>query len=230
MKRFTLSIVLAAPSVVLGLTHPVPPQQVTPISITISPSTVILSEAQPKSSLNIDDTMFKGLEKETKSAEKVAKIDARKARVEKSRENFFEYEAKMAAVQEARIEAAEQKAIDEAIKDKKEFERLQALEKQVEDEASRAGSKQERASRLKEAKSLMKKEKEVLRKEKAAERAERVFLAEEIQEQKILKKKIDAASAEKEKFEKVEKEYEIAEKIAEEDEAELRLAKKLLKM
>ena len=35
---------------------------------------------------------------------------------------------------------------------------------------------------------------------------------------------------EKEKFDKVEKEYESAEKVAEEDEAELRLAKKMLKM
>ena len=35
---------------------------------------------------------------------------------------------------------------------------------------------------------------------------------------------------EKEKFEAVEKEYESAEKVAEEDEAELRLAKKMLKM
>lgn len=196
MKFSTLPLlVISTPSVVLGLAPPIPPQNVAPISITIASSTTILSEAQPKSSVDIDKTMFKGLEKETKSAEKVVREDARKVRVEQSREAFFEYEAKMAAVQEARIEAAEQKAIDEALKDKKEFERLEALEKQVEEEASRAESKQEKAARLKEAKALLKKEKDILRKEKAAERAERVFLAEEIQEQKILKKKFDAASA-----------------------------------
>ena len=227
MRLSILPVVLAAPSLALALA-PLPPQPVAPIEITIPSSTLLLSESQPRSSTNIDTTVFKGLEKETIEAEKIAKKDMKKVKVEKSREAFFECEAKMAAVTEARLEAAEQKAIDEAIKDKKELARLDALEKQVEEQAARAETKAEKEARLKEAKALLKKEKEVLRKEKAAERAERVYLAEEIQEQQILKKKIDAERKEKERFDKVEKEFEDAKKTAEEDEAELRLAKKML--
>jgi hypothetical protein len=196
-------VIVDAASFVLCLAPPMPQHvpstfQVTTIigpSISVSSSTTLLSESQPQSSVNIDKTIYKSLEKETRGVEKLAKQDERKVRVEKSREGFFEYEAKMAEIQEARIEAAEQKAIDEAIKDKKEFERLQALELKLEEEAERAETKQEKAVRLKEAQALKKQEKDVLRKEKKAERAEKVFLAEEIQEEKILKRKEDALSA-----------------------------------
>jgi len=95
---------------------------------------------------------------------------------------------------------------------------------------------------------LLAREKEGERKEKRAERAERIFLAEEQQEKKILQQKSDAArtvstvtvvqvllyctspetylirllTQEENKFERVEKEYERVAGIAKEDEAELR--------
>lgn len=198
--KFSILAVSTVPSLAFALAPQVPPPiqigvPVTTIvgpSLTLSSSSTLVSEVKPAT---IDDTIYKSLEKETQAIEKLAKEDERKAKVEKSREAFFEYEAKMAEIQEARIEAAEQKAIDEAIKDKKEFERLQALEAKVEQEAARAETKQEKEARLKEAKRLMKEERELLRKEKKAERAERIFLAEEIQEQKILKKKEAAKEA-----------------------------------
>lgn len=94
---------------------------------------------------------------------------------------------------------------------------------------------------------LLAKQREVERKERKAERAERIFLAEETQEKKILQQKLEAALAvstalcvafllnhlstntcrhatiiqEEERFEKVEKEYERVAEIAKEDELEL---------
>lgn len=253
--KFSILAVSAIPSVVFGLAPQAPPQNhydvpVTTIigpSLTISSSSTMISEASPSSSID-DKTVYKSLAKETRAVEKLAKEDQRKAKAERAKESFFDYEAKMAEEQEARIESAEQKAIDEAIKDKKEFERLRAQELKIEEEAARAETKQEKEARLKEAKRLIKEEKQILKKEQKAERAERVFLAEEIQEQKILQKKEALAKAvsttmtwvslaviegysqnrtcflnqEQEKFDKIEKEYERVEKIAEEDEAELR--------
>mmetsp|Transcript_59 Transcript_59/g.127 ORF Transcript_59/g.127 Transcript_59/m.127 type:complete len:295 (-) Transcript_59:224-1108(-) len=171
------------------------------------------------------DDDIKWLELETREAEKEVKADRKKARVERSREAFFEYDAKMAEEQEARIEAAEQKAEVEAEKDQKEAERLKALEQRVEKEANVAVSKEEKLAKQKIAKALLKKEKELERKEKKAERAEKVFLAEEQQEKKILQQKEDAAIAEEKKYEAVEKEYEMETELAQDEELELRLLK-----
>ena len=102
---------------------------------------------------------------------------------------------------------------------------------------------------LKKEKEVERKEREAEKKEKKAERAERVFLAEEQQEQKILKQKVAAEQAvslillkkqtwilciafsperslidtyqEEKKFEAVEKEYEEVAELAKEDEIEL---------
>ena len=99
-----------------------------------------------------DDLVIKSLEKETREVEAEVKRDAKKARVEKSREAFFEYEAKMAEEQEARIEAAEKKAEAEVEADKKLIAELDAKEKEAEKEAKLASSKKERAAKEKEAK------------------------------------------------------------------------------
>jgi len=79
-----------------------------------------------------------------------AKRDAKKAKIEKSREVFFEYEAKMAEQTEARIEAAEKKAELEAEADKKLVAELDAKEKQAEKEAALATTKKEKAAKEKE--------------------------------------------------------------------------------
>lgn len=101
---------------------------------------------------DVDDLIVKSLEKETREVEKEARRDAKKARVEKSREIFFEYEAKMAEQTEARIEAAEKKAELEVEVDKKLIAELDAREKQAEKDAALATSKKEKAAKDKEAK------------------------------------------------------------------------------
>ena len=159
--------------------------------VSASPSITI---ARTKSSTD-DDATIKYLEQETRLAEKEAKADAQKARVEKSRETYFDYDAKMAAEQEARIEAAEQRSLLEAKIDKELAEKLKVREEKAEREAALATTSQEKAAKQKEARELLKLEKLAERKEKEAERAERIFLAEEEQEQKILKQKTDAARA-----------------------------------
>lgn len=256
MKFSTLAVIVwstVVPSCAVGFAPPLPPAAI--IVPGVSSVTISSTQSAP-SAITIDKVMLKSLEQETKAAEKEAKADERKAKVEKSRDAFFEYEAKMAAEQEARIEAAEQKAEEEVIKDKAEEQRLLALEKKAEEDAALAKSKDEKAAKLKEAKKLLAKEKALERKEKAAERAEKIFLAEETQEKKILQAKLDAKRAvsiirmhaycveciitssssnslshtqEDEKFERVEKEYKRAAEVAREEEAELRLAKKMYK-
>lgn len=103
-------------------------------------------------SSDVDELIVKSLEKETREVEAEAKRDAKKAKIEKSREIFFEYEAKMAEQTEARIEAAEKKAELEAEADKKLVAELDAKEKQIEKEAALATSKKEKAAKEKEAK------------------------------------------------------------------------------
>jgi len=176
-----------------------------------------------------DDATIQYMEQETRLAEKEAKEDAKKARVEKSREAFFDYDAKMAAQQEARIEAAEQKTLQEAKTDKELAQKLRVREQRAEQEAALATTPAEKAMKQKEIKKLLKLEQLAERNEKKAERAERIFLAEEEQEQKILKQKTDAARAEDKKFEAVEKEYKRVAELAKEDELELSLAKRMRK-
>jgi len=121
----------------------------------MSPGSSILvsrSEAKPLSSVAVDDVMLKSLEEETKAAEKLAKVDQRKANNERKREAFFEYEAKAAAEKEAQIEAAEQKALAEAKKDKEQAERIKVMEEKIEKEASLALSRKEKIAKQKEAK------------------------------------------------------------------------------
>jgi len=110
-------------------------------------------QQQPKSA---DDEVIKELEEETRKEEKITKADAKKARIEKSREAFFEYDAKMAEEQERRIEAAERKAEIEAEKDKLEVEKdkllaekLKREEKKLEGELKVAKTKEEKALDLK---------------------------------------------------------------------------------
>jgi uncharacterized membrane protein YqiK len=117
-------------------------------SITISSAS---TQTQSPAAFNIDKAILKLLEEETRAAEKEAKVDERKARVEKSREAFFDYDAKMAAQQEARIENAEQKALVEANKDKEEVQKLKVLEQKAEEEVALANTKQEKATKQKEA-------------------------------------------------------------------------------
>mmetsp|Transcript_10899 Transcript_10899/g.16440 ORF Transcript_10899/g.16440 Transcript_10899/m.16440 type:complete len:294 (-) Transcript_10899:153-1034(-) len=188
-------------------------------------SSSITISARPS---DVDDLIVKSLEKETREVEAEAKRDAKKAKIEKSREIFFEYEAKMAEQTEARIEAAEKQAELEAEADKQLVAELEAKEKQAEKDAALATSKKEKAAKEKEARELLKKEKAALRKERKAERLENVYLAEEETEKKIVQKKEELARAEEEKYEAVEKEYEQVAELAKEDELELSLVKKML--
>jgi len=165
-------------------------------SANAAPSIMISRATAPSE----DDSVIKELERETRSAEKEAKADERKARIEKSREGFFEYEAKTAEQQEARIEADERRAFVEAEKDKKQAEELKALELEDEREEALASTKEEKAAKQKEEKALLKKIKELERKEKKAERLERIFLAEEEQEKNIVRQKEDAALKEEKKI------------------------------
>ena len=115
-------------------------------------SSILMSKKSSNVVETDDDLVIKTLEKETREIEAEVKRDAKKARVEKSREAFFEYEAKMAEEQEARIEAAEKKAEAEVEADKKLIAELDAKEKEAEKEAKLASSKKERAAKEKEAK------------------------------------------------------------------------------
>ena len=189
---------------VLGLVPPMPvppvPVQVPIVQImggerSMGSSSMILSGASVEDGKNGKALLLKSLEEETKAAEKLAKEDAKRAKAELKREKFFEYDAKMAKEAEQRIEQAEQQAIDEAIRDQKLLERLQALEKTNLEELEANGSnltKQQKERSLKEAKKIKEAEKALIKREQEALKRERVFLAEEIQEQKLLQQKMDA--------------------------------------
>ena len=180
------TIANAADNVIIGSSY-------YPSSITIASSS---SSSKTKAAATTDeDATIQYLEREAKLAEKEAKADAQKAKIEKSRESFFEYDAKMAAQAEARIEAAEQRTLLEAKTDKELAEKLKLRERKAEEEAALASTPKEKAAKQKEARELLRLEKLAEKKEKEAERAERVFLAEEEQERKILKQKTDAALA-----------------------------------
>lgn len=181
------------------------------------------------SSLDADKTTLETLEKETKALEKETAELKKKARIERGREAFYDYEAKMAAETEARIEAAERKAEIEYENDKAEVEALALLELKKERDAKLASSPEEKRELEKEARLLLQKEKEIARKEKRAARAEKIYLAEETREKEILRQKADAAKREDAKFEEIEKEYEEDAELVKEEEAELSLIKELMK-
>jgi hypothetical protein len=141
------------------------------------------------SSLDADQSTLETLEKETKALEKETAELKKKARIERGREAFYDYEAKMAAETEARIEAAERKAEIEYENDKAEVEALALLELKKERDAKLAGSPEEKRELEKEARLLLQKEKEIARKEKRAARAEKIYLAEETREKEIFEAK-----------------------------------------
>ena len=98
-----------------------------------------------------EDLAIKFLEEETREVEREVKVEAKKAKVEKSREAFFEYEAKMAKQTEDRIEAAERKAEEEYEADKEEAELLTEMEEKAEKEVQLARTAKEKAQAKKEA-------------------------------------------------------------------------------
>lgn len=186
---------------------------------------ITLSRADPSD----DEAAIKFIEEETRAAEKEAKADAKKAKIEATRKAYFDYDAKMAEQQEARIEKAEREALLEAKNDKELAQKLKLREEKAEKEAALATTKEERAAKQKEARELLKKEKLAERKERKAERLEKIFLAEEAQEKKIVKQKEDAEAAEEQRYEAAEEEYKKEAELAKEDELELSLAKSLLR-
>ncbi len=162
-------------------------------------SSMILLASSTKNNINNniipndDEIVIDVLTRETRADEKIAAKDARKARIEKSREAFFDYEARMAEETEDRIEAAEMKAEVEIQIDKKRVQALKEMELKAEEEASVAETPKEKAARLRKVRELARLEKDAERKERKAERAEKVYLAEEKQEKLILQQKEEAA-------------------------------------
>jgi hypothetical protein len=196
------SVAMSAPSVVVSTTT----------------ADAIISSAQSPSALREAE---KKLAEEVREAEKLARKDAKAAKLEKKREGFYEYDLKRATEDEARLEATEQKFAAEAKKDEEVVLRLKAALKRDEELAAQAKTKPEKLKIIEEERRLAAQEKAIERKEKRAERLEKVFLAEETQDKQILAKKVEAARAEKAKFEKVEEEFEKAELKFEEERAEL---------
>lgn len=176
-----------------------------------------------------DAEALRTLEQETRRIEREAKADLKRARIEKSKEAFFEYDAKMAQQTEARLEANEKAAELEFENDKEELETLSLMELKAERLKALATTKEEKAAEQKEIKALLAREKAIERKERRALKAEKMFLAEERQEREILSQKLAAERKEEQEFVRVEKEYESVAELAKEDEAELQLAKDLSK-
>jgi phage-related minor tail protein len=228
-SRHIEQAVKVAGSSLLALTLAFAPQ-VNAVVDTTLPSTPLSSSILTSSTTDdADKAALEALEKETKALEKETAALKKKARVERGREAFYDYEAKMAAETEARIEAAERKAELEYENDKAELEDLALLELKKERAAKLASSDAEKRQLEKEAKVLLKKEKELERKERQAARAEKIYLAEETREKEILKLKTEAAKKEDAKFEQVEKQYEEDMELVKEEEAELSLVKDLMR-
>ena len=196
-----------------------------PNTISYTPLTSSIATA----SSTDDETALLTLQAETKALEKETAALKKKARIERGREAFYDYEAKMAAETEARIEAAERKAELEYENDKAEIEDLALLELKKERAAKLASTPAEKRELEKEAKLLQRKEKEIERKEKRAARQEKIYLAEETREKEILRQKTDAAKKEDAKFEEVESAYEKDVELVKEEEAELSSLKDMLR-
>merc|ERR1712086_1110473 len=99
-----------------------------------------------------DAVTLRTLEQETRRIEKEAKADLKKAQIEKSKEAFFEYDAKMAQQTEARLEANEKAAELEFENDKDEVNTLSLMELKAEREVLLATTKEEKAAKQKEVK------------------------------------------------------------------------------
>jgi len=190
--------------------------------------TTIASKFTPKE-ISEEDLAFQSLEEETRQSEKELQAELKKAKLEQKRKSFFDYDAKMAEEQEARIEAIERQAKTEFEQEKDEVETLSLLELQKERELKLAATKKEKAEKQREVNALLKKEKEIARKERIAQRREKVFLAEQEQEKRILKEKEDAALKEKDLFEKLRMEVDEEKELVGNEEAELNLLKELKK-
>ena len=99
-----------------------------------------------------DAEALRALERETRRIEREAKADLKKARIEKSKEAFFEYDAKMAQQAEARLEANEKAAELEFENDKEELETLSLMELKAERIKALATTKEEKAAEQEEIK------------------------------------------------------------------------------
>jgi len=106
-------------------------------------STILLSRG---TLLPPDDVVIAELTLQTKEIEREAAKDKKRADVEKSIAAFFDYDARMAEEQEARIEAAEFRAEAEASYDKEQAELLKIEERKAEKEFRAAQTPQEKRS------------------------------------------------------------------------------------
>ena len=110
---------------------------------TTTSSTILLSRG---TLLPPDDVVIAELTLQTKEIEREAAKDKKRADVEKSIAAFFDYDARMAEEQEARIEAAEFRAEAEASYDKEQAELLKIEERKAEKEFRAAQTPQEKRS------------------------------------------------------------------------------------
>jgi len=110
---------------------------------TTTSSTILLSRG---TLLPPDDAVIAELTLQTKEIEREAAKDKKRADVEKSIAAFFNYDARMAEEQEARIEAAEFRAEAEASYDKEQAELLKIEERKAEREFREAQTPQEKRS------------------------------------------------------------------------------------
>ena len=114
--------------------------------VPVSSSTLLASK---KTDSLVDDLAIRELEKDTKKAEKEAREDARRAKIEMKRKAYFDYDAKVAEETEARIEQAEKKAELEVEKDLQDEARLKAFIEKAERESA-SMTKKEKAALQKE--------------------------------------------------------------------------------
>lgn len=112
----------------------------------VSSSTLL---AEKKTDSLVDDVAIRELERDTKKAEKEARQDARRAKMELKRKAYFDYDVKVAEETEARIEQAEKKAELEVEKDLQEEAQLRALVEKDERESA-SMTKKEKAALQKE--------------------------------------------------------------------------------
>jgi hypothetical protein len=110
---------------------------------TTASSTILLSRG---TLLPPDEVVIAELTLQTKEIEREAAKDKKRADVEKSIAAFFDYDARMAEEQEARIEAAEFRAEAEASYDKEQAELLKIEERKAEKEFRAAQTPQEKRS------------------------------------------------------------------------------------
>ena len=94
-------------------------------------------------------------------------------------------------------------------------------------DAKLASTPQKRWELEREVQALLWKDQEIAHKERQAQRAERIYLEEDVQEKKILRQKMEPAKREDANFQEVEKEYETDVELVKEREEKLSLLKQL---